>query len=82
MITHTEVVAYVENNDWLKGNDDRPDCYVYSMADQGDLIVLDLVDEEGEHYPTPMAPFDTVTVIDRWEDNEEIPVPDVEEATL
>lgn len=58
----------VENNDWLPANDERPDAYVYSREDEGDFIVLDLVDNDGEHYEEKVAAFDSVTIITSFED--------------
>lgn len=63
----------VENNDVLPATEDRPQTYVYSREDEGDFIVLDLVDEDAEHYEHRVAAFDTVPVIVSFEDEDEAP---------
>lgn len=78
MITHLEFAANVENNDWVKGEGERPDAYVYTIEDDLDIIVFDLVDEDGEHYVYRRAPFDSVEVIDVWEDDEDIFIEDLD----
>lgn len=70
MQTDTEFAAYCENNMWVAGDGDRPDTYIYMVDDQEDVLVFDLVDEDGEHYSLPVAPFDHVTIITSFEDDE------------
>lgn len=65
----------VENNDWLV-IDGAVVGYVYMKNDEADTILLDVVDDEGEHTEYPFGPFDTVSIVAAFDDD--ITVEDIE----
>lgn len=68
MQTRTEYAAYVENNDFVV-IDGEVVGYVYMTDDSGDLINIDIVDDDGEHFPLLRAPFDEVTIVESFEED-------------
>lgn len=70
MAVLSNVYGYqLENNDWLPATAALPERYVYITEDNGDLILVDAVDEDGFHYMENIAPFDMVQIIVSFEDN-------------
>lgn len=63
MQTMTIFAHELENNDFLE--DGR---YVYSKSDEGDFIVVELCDDDGETESKPFGPFDPVSVVITFED--------------
>ena len=70
MKTNTVYGWELDNNDVLPATDDRPQTYVYMREDEGDFITLTLVDEDAEHYTLKVAPFDSVTIVESFEDED------------
>jgi hypothetical protein len=70
MQTRTEYAAYVDNNDFVV-IDGEVVGYVYSIDDhETDFIHFDVVDDEGEHTEYPFGPFDEVTIVESFEEDE------------
>lgn len=71
METDPVFACNIENNDQI-AIDGKHVGYVYMVEDDGDFILLDVVDEDGEHTQYPFGPFDTVNVITRFEDDVDV----------
>lgn len=77
MQTRTEYAAYVENNDFIV-IDGKVVGYVYAINDhETDFIHFDTVDDEGEHTEYPFGPFDQVTIVETFDD-EDVEIPDLD----
>lgn len=70
MITEPMCAFQVENNDFV-AEDGEVKGYVYSTEDDGDHIVLDICDDDGEHTVWRVAPFDVVQVVTKFDDDED-----------
>lgn len=78
MQTDTIWAYEVENNDHLV-IDGEVVGYVYSKDDEDDTILLDVVDDEAEHTQYPFGPFDSVTIVSSFEEEDEwedVPIED------
>lgn len=78
MQTDTIWAYEVENNDFLVIDGENVG-YVYSKDDEGDTILLDVVDDDAEHTQYPFGPFDAVTIVSSFEDEEDVDISDVVE---
>jgi hypothetical protein len=74
MQTDTVCAFQVENNDHIV-MEGKPFGYVYSIGEDGDYILLDVVDDEAEHTEFAFGAFDTVEIITSFDD-EEVDIPD------
>lgn len=71
MQTDTVFAYQVENNDYVLDSDGTLLGYVYLIDEEGDYIHLDIVDDDIEHTVYPFGPFDSVTIVTSFEDDEE-----------
>jgi hypothetical protein len=83
VIMETELIyaAYVDNNDYVVVNGEVLG-YVYSVNDQGDTLVFDIVDEDNEHTPLERTPFAAVEIVLTFEEPfefEDVPIEDDED---
>lgn len=77
MQTRTEYAAYVENNDFIV-EDGEVMGYVYMVdEDTPDYITFDVVDDEGEHFKYRRAPFDEVTIVESFVDEDSTDIEDI-----
>jgi len=76
MQTDTIWAYEVENNDFLV-IDGTVVGYVYSKDDEGDTILLDVVDDEAEHTQYPFGPFDSATIVTSFLDEDSLDGEDV-----
>lgn len=67
MQTDTLKAHEIENNDFLV-RDGEPVGYVYMVNDEGEWIILDVVDEDGNHDLWHRQPFDDVEIVVSWDD--------------
>lgn len=67
MQTRTEYAAYIENNDFIVTGGEVVG-YVYMVADFGDNLVFDVVNDEGDHVEYMYAPFDEVSIVEVFDD--------------
>lgn len=72
MKTDTIFAYQVENNDHVV-LDDEVKGYVYSISEDDDYIILDVVDDEDEHTEYPFGPFQSVNIVVSFDDDIEIP---------
>lgn len=70
MQTDTIWAHEVENNDHIV-IDGEVVGYVYMKEDEGDGILFDVVDDDGDHTQYPFGPFEPVTIVASWEDPDE-----------
>lgn len=70
MQTDTIDAWSVDNNDYIV-IDGEVVGYVYMVDEYGDWLHFDVVDDEGEHTVYPFAPFDVVTIVTSFDDEEE-----------
>lgn len=70
MQTDSVYACNIENNDFIMVEGEVAG-YVYMVDEDGDLILLDVVDDDGEHTHYPFGPFDTVTIVTSFDDSEE-----------
>jgi hypothetical protein len=75
MQTDSVYACNIENNDHIV-IDGEVKGYVYMVDEDGDFILLDVVDDDGEHTQYPFGPFDTVTIVASFDDGEEVDIPD------
>ena len=75
MQTDSVYACNIENNDQIVVDGEHVG-YVYSISEDGDFILLDVVDDEAEHTQYPFGPFDTVTIVTSFDDGEEVDIPD------
>lgn len=69
MQTDVMCAFQVENNDFIV-IDGEVMGYVYMVTENDDVLVFDVVDDDGEHTPIPFAPFDTVSIVTAFDDEE------------
>lgn len=73
MQTDTVFACNIENNDHIVIGGDLKG-YVYSIDGEGDgsdeYVILDVVDEDGEHTQYPFPPFAMVTVVTSFLDED------------
>jgi hypothetical protein len=70
MQTDTVAACYIENNDHIV-IDGKVVGYVYIInedAEDPDRLLIDVVDEEGDHTEYPFAPFDPVSFVTAFDD--------------
>lgn len=67
MQTDTVDAYTVENNDHVV-IDGNVVGYVYMVEEGGDYILLDVVDDDGEHTQYPFPPFASVTIVTSFEE--------------
>ena len=77
MLTDSVWAYQVENNDFLV-IDGEVIGYVYMVEDKGDGFVFDVVDEDGDHTPVPAGPFESVTIVAAWQDEDDASLPEDE----
>lgn len=70
MQTDTVAACYIENNDHIV-IDGKVVGYVYMVNEEVDYLLLDVVDDEGEHTEYSFAPFDPVTFVTVFDEAEE-----------
>lgn len=70
MQTDTVFAYQVENNDHVVF-DGEVMGYVYSINEDDDYIILDVVDDDAEHTEYPFGPFDSVTIVASFDDDDE-----------
>lgn len=72
MQTRTEYAAYVENNDFIV-LDGEVKGYVYMVDDHedGSSLVFDVVNDEGDRTSLTFAPFDYVTIVESFLDEDD-----------
>ena len=75
MQTDNVYACNIENNDFIMVEGEVKG-YVYMVDEDGDFILLDVVDDDGEHTQYPFGPFDTVTIVTSFDDGEEVDIPD------
>ena len=68
---HTDTVAacYIENNDFIV-IDSQVVGYVYSITDESDYLHIEVSDDDGDCTVYAFAPFDPVTYVTSFEDDE------------
>lgn len=69
MQTDVIYACHVENNDFIV-IDGEVVGYVYSINEDIDYIVIDTVDDDGEHTEYPFGPFESVTIVTAFDANE------------
>jgi hypothetical protein len=69
MQTDTIWAYEVENNDNIVIDGEHVG-YVYMKEDDGDGILLDVVDDDGDHTQYPFGPFDSVTIVTSFLDED------------
>lgn len=69
MQTDVMCAFQVENNDFIV-IDGEVMGYVYMVTENDDVLVFDVVDDDGEHTQIPFAPFDTVSIVTAFDDEE------------
>lgn len=69
MQTDSVYACNIENNDNIVIDGEHVG-YVYSISEDGDFIILDVVDDEAEHTQYPFGPFDTVTIVTSFLDED------------
>lgn len=72
MQTDSAYACNIENNDFIV-IDGEVVGYVYMVNEEGDYLLLDVVDDEGEHTEYPFAPFDTVTFVNAFDEDGSVP---------
>lgn len=69
MQTDSVYACNIENNDHIV-IDGEVKGYVYMVNEDDDFILLDVVDDDGEHTQYPFGPFDTVTIVTSFLDED------------
>ena len=58
----------VENNDFIRDDAGNVLGYVYSISDDVDNIVMDVVDDDGDHTSYTYGPFDVISVVTSFDE--------------
>lgn len=77
MITDSLWAYQVENNDFIV-IDGEVIGYVYMVTEEEEFLHFDTVDEDGEHTIVPFGPFESVTIVTRWDDEDDASLPEDE----
>lgn len=69
MQTDAVFACNIENNDNIVIDGEHVG-YVYMVNEDGDFILLNVVDDDGDHTEYPFGPFDTVTIVTSFLDED------------